>query len=83
MLLETVSYSSLRQNLAPILDRIENDREIYNITRKNHGDVVMLSREDYDSMVETLHLLSSPKNAKRLKEALKEADNEEFVEVEL
>ena len=83
MTIETISYSSLRQNLSSVLDKIENNKNIYQITRKQHSDIVMIAKDDYESMVETLHLLSSSKNAKRLEEALQEANNKEFVKVDL
>lgn len=83
MTIETISYSSLRQNLSSVLNKIENDKNIYQVTRKQHGDVVMIAKDDYDSMVETMHLLSSSKNARRLEEALKEAENKNFVKVDL
>ena len=41
----------------------------------------MISKHDYESMQETLYLLSNPNNAKRLKDSMDQAQNNEFVEV--
>ena len=42
------------------------------VTRSKGEDVVMMSKSDYESMNETLHLLGSPKNAERLAQGIKE-----------
>jgi len=49
------------------------------VTRRNAGSVVMLSLDEYSAMAETLHLLSSPKNAQRLRKATGAADAHRFV----
>lgn len=61
-----VSYSDARENLKTYLDFVVQNSETLIITRKNSEDVVMMSRKDYDSMEETLYLLSSAKNRKHL-----------------
>ncbi|NBV06370.1 MAG: type II toxin-antitoxin system Phd/YefM family antitoxin [Proteobacteria bacterium] len=66
-----VSYSDAREHLKTYLDFVVQNSETLIITRKNNEDVVMMSRKDYDSMEETLYLLSSTKNRKRLLSAIK------------
>ena len=66
-----LSYSELRANLKDAIDRAVNDHEPIIVKRARGGDAVLLSREDYDSMMETAHLLRSPANAKQLREAMK------------
>jgi antitoxin YefM len=61
-----VSYSDAREHLKTYLDFVVQNSETLIITRKNNEDVVMMSRKDYDSMEETLYLLSSAKNRKHL-----------------
>lgn len=80
---EVISYTSLRQNLSSILNKIEENKETYYVTRKQHSDVVMIAREDYESMVETLHLLSSNANATRLNEALEQENDRQFEKVDI
>jgi len=66
-----VSYSDAREHLKTYLDYVVQNSETLIITRKNSDDVVMMSRKDYDSLEETLYLLSSPKNRKHLLSSIK------------
>ncbi|OFW80409.1 MAG: hypothetical protein A2887_05610 [Alphaproteobacteria bacterium RIFCSPLOWO2_01_FULL_40_26] len=66
-----VSYSEARDNFKSCLDYVVNNSDIITITRRNGDDVVMMSRHDYESLEETLYLLSSPKNRKHLLDAIK------------
>lgn len=68
-----ISYSALRQNLRAVMDAIVEDRTTYEIIRTGQEPVVMLSKHDYDSMSETLYLLSGEVNAQRLHESQKQA----------
>ena len=69
MAIET-SYTDARANLAHLLDRVTQDREIVVINRRGHEDVVMVAASELSSLIETAYLLRSPKNAQRLLEAL-------------
>lgn len=60
----------------------ESHAPVY-VTRSNQEDVVMMSKADYDGMQETLYLLSSSKNAKRLYKGLKEYEQGKDVERKL
>lgn len=66
------TYSNFRQNLKSFLDKIFMDHVPLFITRSNGEDVVVLSKTDYESLTETLHLLGNPNNANRLLEGIKE-----------
>ena len=79
---ETISYTALRQNLSSVLNKIELNKEAYFITRKQHSDIVMIARDDYDSLLETLHLLSSMSNSNRLNEALQQDRDEDYEKVD-
>jgi len=69
----TISYTELRKNLASTLDRVTEDREPVIITRdRGKPAAVLMSMEEFTSWEETLHLLRSPANAARLKDALDE-----------
>ena len=70
--MEITTYSNFRQNLKAFMDKVFDSKSPLFITRSNGEDVVVLSKEEYDGIQETLHLLSSPKNAQRLKESLEE-----------
>jgi antitoxin YefM len=69
-----VSYSQFRQRLAKYMDEVWESRAPLRVTRQNAKPVVVLSEAEYESMVETLHLLKSPENAKRLLRSIRSAD---------
>lgn len=70
--MDAVTFSDLRQNLKYYLDKVYSGREPVIVTRKQRENVVLLSIDDYNSLVETHYLLSSPNNAKRLRESIKQ-----------
>jgi len=70
--MEITSYSNFRQNLKSFIEKVISSRAPLFVTRQGGEEVVVLSKADYEGMQETLHLLSSPKNAIRLKEAIEE-----------
>jgi antitoxin YefM len=76
----TATYSHLRENLAEVWDEVENTQEPIIVTRKGHQDLAILPAEELAGIQETAHLLRSPKNARRLLEALVRAYNGEGVE---
>lgn len=65
-----VSYTEARNSLKSVLDSVEDDADIAIITRRDGGDAVVMSLAQYESMAETLHLLSSPANAAHLAESI-------------
>jgi antitoxin YefM len=67
------TYTSLRENLASVMDRIVNDREVVIVHRKGDQKIAMISADELSGLLETAHLLRSPKNAERLLSALKRA----------
>jgi antitoxin YefM len=69
----TTTYTNARTNLAEFLDKVTDDRELVVIQRRGHEDVVMISADELNSLLETVHLLRSPKNAERLLAALERA----------
>lgn len=67
------TYTNLRQHLAAVLDQVADDREVVIIRRRNAKDVALVPAEELTSLLETAHLLRSPKNAARLLKAVKDA----------
>ncbi len=68
-----ISYSHARENLAEILDSIEDTREVAVITRRGHEDMALIPADELASLRETAYLLRSPQNAARLLSALHRA----------
>jgi len=67
------TYTSARERLAELMDRVIEDREIVIINRRGHEDVAMISAAELSGLLETAYLLRSPRNARRLLEALQES----------
>jgi antitoxin YefM len=65
----TISASEARQRLFPLIEQVNTDHEPVRITSRA-GDAVLMSAADYDSWQETVYLLRSPENARRLMEAV-------------
>jgi antitoxin YefM len=73
--MDIVNYSDARQNLKGIMDRVIADVTEIVVTRRKGDAVVMVSLTEWNSITETLHLLSSPKNAGRLLTAIRELED--------
>ncbi len=71
-----ITASEARKNLFPLLAQVNNDRMPIEIMSR-HGDAVLISREEYEALQETAHLLRVPANARRLLESLTQADRGE------
>ena len=70
-----VSYTELRQNLSRYLDEAVDARAEIVVTRQGgKGNVVMLSEAEFSGWQETVHLLSSPANAARLLQGVRQAE---------
>lgn len=67
------TYSNARNNLASLLEQVTDEREIIIINRRGREDVALVSASELESLLETAHLLRSPKNAQRLLKALHRA----------
>lgn len=81
--MDTITYTELRANLAAKMDAVNDDHSPILVTRARGKAAVLISAEDYAAVEETLYLLASPKNAKRLREAIADAEAGRFVEHEL
>ena len=68
----TANFSEFRTGLKKFLDDVENNNETLIIKRGTGTGAVMLSLTEYNSMMETLHILSSKANADRLRESIKQ-----------
>lgn len=68
--MKTMSDTGARARYAQVLDAVANDREETVITRAGHEPVVIVSLEDYESLLETAYLMRSPANARRPLDAM-------------
>jgi prevent-host-death family protein len=68
--MDAVSYSDLRQNLKSYMDKVYDDNDALIITRKDKKNLVLLSIDEYNSLVETNYLLSNEENAAHLRRSI-------------
>ena len=81
--MQITTYSNFRQNLKVFLDNVFINHDPLFVTRTNGEDVVVLSKTDYESLTETLHLLGNPINAKRLMDSIKEFEEGKGVQKDI
>lgn len=70
-----VTYTQARGNFAKLLDNVSLNNEVVVINRRNAESVAMISEKELKGLLETSHLLRSPKNAQRLLSAINSALN--------
>ena len=76
--MKTVSYTDARNQLASLMEAANADREPVAITRNGAASVVLVDAAEYAAMAETFHLLSSPRNADRLRKGLADFKSGKF-----
>ncbi|MDO4470284.1 MAG: type II toxin-antitoxin system prevent-host-death family antitoxin [Bacillota bacterium] len=69
-----VNYSNLRNNMKSYMDKVTDDYETMIITRKNTKNVVMISEETYNNMLENMHLLGNQANYNWLMESKRQLE---------
>lgn len=67
------SFSEVNSNFLEILDQVSHTKTVCLIRRNENEDVAMIAQSELDSLLETVYLLKSPENAKRLLSALDRA----------
>ncbi|RVT42107.1 type II toxin-antitoxin system Phd/YefM family antitoxin [Sphingobium algorifonticola] len=72
--MESLSFSDTRANFKAVMDRVVEDKVPIAVTRQRGEGIVMVSASEWASIEETLYLLRSPENAKRLLESIAELD---------
>ena len=71
------TYTQARASLAKLMDEVTHNRQVVIIQRRGEEDVALVSADELDSLLETAHLLRSPKNAERLLTSLGRALRDE------
>ena len=67
------TYTDARENLKSLMDKVCDSKEPVIIRRRGNRDVALVAMDELEGLLETAHLLRSPKNAERLLRALKRA----------
>lgn len=72
-----IAYSRFRSNPARIVEEMFESAEPVTVTRADGRDFVIIPLREWESWMETLHLLKSAKNAARLRKSLREMESDE------
>ncbi len=81
--MKAANYSEFRTNLKQFLDDVENNNETLIIKRGTGNGTVLISLDEFNSMNETSHLLSSKANAEKLQESIQQVRNGNMFELDL
>lgn len=75
-----VRLTEFRQNIASYFDKVIASRAPLLVTRQGSEALVLIAESEYESMQETLHLLSTPANSERLRESIAQLRRGELIE---
>lgn len=81
--MRVINFSEARNKLKSVLDQVVNDADYTIISRRDADDAVVMSLDQFNGLMETVHLLKSPANAAHLAKSIKQYRKGEVVEREL
>lgn len=70
--MKVISFSDARNKLKSVLDEVVRDSDYTIITRRDSEDAVVMSLDQFNGLMETVHLLKSPANATHLSKSIKQ-----------
>lgn len=70
--MRVVTFSEARNRLKSVLDQVVDDADYTIISRRNAEDAVVMSLEQFNGLIETVHLLQSPANAAHLARSIEQ-----------
>ncbi len=74
-----VNFSEFRNNLKSNLDRVSDDKDVVVISRTKDKNIVLLPLSEYNALMETIHLMKSENNRRRIDEALQEMSEGKYL----
>lgn len=78
-----VNYTNVRENLKSYCDKVNDEDETIIITRKDNKNVVLISQNEYNNMLENIKNLKDPKYFIKLYKSLKQLENSDLKEIDL
>jgi len=81
--MKTISFSEARNNLKTVFDEVVDNADYTIVTRRDAEDVVVMSLDFFNSLLETFHLLKSPANAAHLQRSIAQYRQGQTVERDL
>ena len=73
-----VNYSNLRENMKAYMDKVTDDYETLIVTRKENKNVVMMSEEAYNNLMENMYVMGNKDNYEWLMESKAQLQKGEF-----
>lgn len=70
--MKVVNFSEARNQLKNVLDEVVDNADYTIISRRDAEDAVVMSLEQFNGLMETVHLLKSPANAAHLEKSIKQ-----------
>ena len=81
--MRVINFSEARNHLKSVLDRVVDDADYTIISRRDAEDAVVMSMEQFNGLMETVHLLKSPANALHLEKSIEQYRTDNVVQHEL
>ena len=78
-----VNYTNFRENMKDYMDKATNDYETMIVTRKNNKNVVMISEETYNNLMENVYVVGNKSNYDWLMESKEQLESGKFKEHDL
>ena len=80
--MQAIIYTEARNKLNKIIDKVNENSEPYIIVgSKGRKDAVLLAKDDYDNLLEHLHILNKPEWIKSIKKGFKELESKKGIKV--
>ena len=70
--MKVINFSEARNHLKSVLDQVVNDADYTIISRRDSDDAVVMSLDQFNCLMETVHLLKSPANAIHLEKSIEQ-----------
>ena len=78
-----VNYTNFSENMKDYMDKATNDYETMIVTRKNNKNVVMISEETYNNLMENVYVMGNKSNYDWLMESKEQLESGKFKEHDL
>lgn len=78
-----VNYTNVRENLKTYCDKVNDDDETVIITRKDNRNVVLISQDEYNNMLENIKVLKDPEYFIKLYKSIKQLEGNDVKELDL
>ncbi|MBU1179735.1 type II toxin-antitoxin system Phd/YefM family antitoxin [Patescibacteria group bacterium] len=78
----TITLTEARKKIFEIAEKVQKPNNFYTLTERGKPKAVILSAEEFDSIIETMEIMSDPKILKKIEQAEKEYERGEYVSLD-